>query len=150
MDKVIAALLAWTVSNSGYPTPSTPPALEYRPQADFAAEVCPQEAVHCALRAYYRDGTGTIVLHEAHRRLEDARSRGLLVHEIVHYFQDLSGRWGEKSCESWIGRESEAYRLQPPYLVSQGASPFTLRMPILDSARCPADAHTSMGATTRR
>ena len=149
-DTVIAALLAWTVSNSGYPMPSTPPALEYRTPAGFAAEVCPQEAVHCAPRAYYRDGAGTIVLHEAHRSLEDAGSRGLLVHEIVHYLQDLSGRWGEKSCESWIGREREAYRLQRLYLVSQGANPFTLGMPILNEARCPADARTSMGATTRR
>jgi hypothetical protein len=150
MDTVIAALLIWTVSNSGYPMPSAPPALEYRAQADFAVEVCPQEAVHCAPSAYYRDGAGTIVLDEAHQHLDGPRSRGLLVHEIAHYLQDLSGLWGEKSCESWIGREREAYRLQLLYLVSQGVSPFTLRMPILDEARCPADARTSLGASTRR
>jgi hypothetical protein len=149
MDKVIAVLLAWTVSNSGYPTPSEPPALEYRARADFAEEVCPAEAVHCVPRAYYRDGARTIVLHEAYRGLEDARARGLLVHEMVHYLQDLSGGWGEKTCQNWMRRESEAYRLQLLYLVSQGANPFSLKMPILSDTHCPPVAQIPPAAIRR-
>jgi hypothetical protein len=149
MDKVIAALLAWTVSNSGYPMPPGPPALEYRSRPNFAEAVCPPEALHCVPRAYYRDGARTIVLHEAYRGLGNARARGLLVHEIVHYLQDLSGGWGDKSCETWVEREREAYRLQLLYLVSEGGNPFTLRMPILNKAHCPAVADTPSAATPR-
>lgn len=135
MADVIAALLAWTVANSTYAMPPKPPLLEYRAQPVFAEQVCPPEAVHCAPRGYYTDGTGTIVLEEAYRDLAQVRARALLVHEMVHYLQDVSGRFGEKDCASWLDREREAYRLQLLYLVAQGGNPFALRLPALGPCR---------------
>lgn len=129
MDTLIATLIAWAVANSQYPAPERPPAVEFRATAYFAEEVCPRDKVHCAPRGYYEDGSGQIVLHDSQQDLGVVNARAILLHEIVHYLQDSSGQWGEKTCESWVAREHEAYRLQLLYMVSQGANPFSHAMP---------------------
>jgi hypothetical protein len=135
MDQFVAALLAWAVANSGYEAPLRPPAIEYRSEEFFAA-ACPAEAVHCATRGFYVDGTATIILHDSHRDLSEVRARAMLVHEIVHYLQDRSGRWGDRTCQSWVEREHEAYRLQLLYMVHEGANPFSHAMPPLGALGC--------------
>ena len=136
MTELMATLLSWAVANSGYEMPAQSPAIEYRDQSFFTAEACPVGAVHCTTRGFYADGTNTIILHEEHRDLGDVRARALLVHELVHYLQDLSGDWGEKTCRSWVAREHQAYRLQLLYMVHEGANPFSHAMPPLGAIGC--------------
>jgi hypothetical protein len=136
MTELIAALLTWAVANSGYQMPAHPPTIAYRDQRFFAAEACPDSAVHCTTRGFYTDGSDTIVLHETHRDLGDVRARAILVHEIVHFLQDRSGKFGEKTCESWVAREHQAYRLQLLYMVHEGANPFSHAMPPLGALGC--------------
>ncbi len=133
MTKLLAALLAWTAANSSYEPPARPPTVEYR-SARFFLETCPGE-VHCSTRGYYEDGTGTIVLHESHQHRDDVRARSILVHEIVHYLQNVSGRWGEKTCESWVAREHEAFRLQMLYIASRTGN-LSIFMPPLSTELC--------------
>lgn len=117
MKDIVASLLAWIVSNSAYDAPATLPELEFQAAEAFAEHVCSGKA-NCAARGYYVDGTGRVVVHEAYRGLESVQQRALVLHELVHYLQDLSGRYGgEKTCDIWIERETEAFRLQIRYTV---------------------------------
>lgn len=136
MDEIIAALLAWTISNSGYPAPSAPPIIDYQAQAFFEQRACPKASVHCSTRGFYVDGSRTIVLHEDYRRLDDLKARAMLVHEMVHFLQDQAGTFGTKTCEVWVEREHEAYRLQFLYFSTHGGNPYQHRMPSFSASRC--------------
>ena len=136
MNDLISILLSWTIAQSGYPAPIDAPSVEFLPPTEFAEQVCPNSA-QCTVRGYYADGSEKIILHEELRDLKkNRRARAMLVHEIVHYLQDRSGRWGEKTCQIWIEREREAYRIQLFYLASQGVHPSLLLMPPFDMEQC--------------
>lgn len=139
MDAVIARLLAWAVAHSGYPAPAQPPSVEYRPAAYFVEHVC-DGRTQCAVQAVYLEETRTIIISSAVRDLPDLRTRSLIVHEIVHDLQQLSGRWRDKSCETWVEREHEAFRLQFQYFAAHGGNPFSHSMPVLDRMQCEQDA----------
>ena len=136
MNEIVAALFVWTVNNSGYAAPPDPPVIEYRDQAFFDERACPPASVHCSARGFYEDGSNIIVLHESYRALDGVKARALLVHEMVHFLQDRSGEFGTKTCEVWVEREHEAYRLQFLYFSTHGGNPFQNRMPALSKARC--------------
>ena len=38
------------------------------------------------------------------------------MHELVHYLQDISGKFDYKSCEDYVFKEREAYSIQRQYL----------------------------------
>ncbi|MCB1811392.1 MAG: hypothetical protein KDK04_06675 [Candidatus Competibacteraceae bacterium] len=136
MNEIIASLMAWAVSQSGYSAPPVLPVIEYLPTQAFVEQVCPHSA-QCTVRGYYADGSKTIVLDESLRELkQNRRARAMLVHEMVHYLQDRSGRWGAKTCQTWIEREREAYRAQLRYLATQGVHPTLLLMPPFNVAKC--------------
>jgi hypothetical protein len=136
MKDLIIALTTWIAANSPYDIPQDFPVIEYQPAAVFEASSC-TNTIHCATRAYYEDGTGKIVLHEVYRDTENARARSMLVHEIVHYLQDINGHPDnyKKTCEIWLEREQEAFRLQYLYLVKETGN-YHLYMPVLDAAKC--------------
>lgn len=134
-NELIAGMVAWAVANTGFAAPAQLPIVEFQPTAHFE-RACRPDTVHCTTRAYYVDGSGTIVLHSSLEHMDDARTRAILMHEIVHYLQDLSGEFGAKTCESWVAREHQANRLQLSYLVAEGANPFSHAMPPLDVAMC--------------
>ena len=137
---IVAVLMAWAVAHSGYSAAPDLPRIEFLPTQAFIEQVCPQHA-QCTVKGYYADGSQTIVLHESLRDLKrNRRARAMLVHEIVHYLQDRSGRWGPKTCQSWIEREREAYRVQLRYLATQGAHPSRLLMPPFDVTQCRAES----------
>lgn len=136
MNDLIATLLAWVMAQSGYTIAVDSPAIEFLPTQAFVEQVCPRHA-QCTVLGYYADGTGKIVLHDSLRDLHhDRRARAMLVHELVHYLQDHSGRWHMKDCRTWIEREREAYRAQLFYLASQGVHPSLLLMPPFDKSQC--------------
>ncbi len=139
MSDLIIGLLAWAVAQTAYAPPPSAPDIVYQPQAALAAAVCPAEGDRCAPRAYYGDGSGTVVMHETFRHSRGLRVRAILVHELVHYLQDLSGRWPQMTCRSWAERETEAYRMQGEYLVAHGVSRAAIAMPRFDTAQCSDD-----------
>jgi len=139
MSDLIIGLLAWAVAHTAYVPPPSAPDIVYQPQAALAAAVCPTEGESCEPRAYYGDGSGTVVMRESFRQSRGLRVRAILVHELVHYLQDLSGRWPKMNCLSWAERETEAYRMQGEYLVAHGVSRGAIAMPRFDTAQCRDD-----------
>lgn len=124
-QEVIAALLSWAVMLSGYPAPVRPPTIEYAPHAYFVRQACGGR--ECGAIGWY-DNHGTIYID---RRLEDqdtAFTRGLMVHEIVHYLQDLSGRYDPTSCADHHRREREAYAVQREFIARAYGQAAFLRM----------------------
>ncbi len=144
MSDLIIGLLAWAVAHTAYAPPPSAPAIVYQPQAVLVAAVCSAKGDHCAPRAYYGDGSETIVMRASFRRSRSMRARAILVHELVHYLQDLSGRWPEMSCLSWAERESEAYRAQGEYLAARGVPRAVIAMPRFDLAQCRDDTTTDV------
>ena len=55
-------------------------------------------------------------------------TRSMLVHEMVHYLQDLSGRYDNSSCDDHARREREAYAIQREYGIKASGSVLYIRM----------------------
>ena len=60
----------------------------------------------------------------------DVMTRSMLVHEIVHYLQDLSGKFDNANCEDHARREREAYAIQREYGIRASGSVLFIRMVI--------------------
>ena len=116
MDKIemINVLLSWTVYLSSYSLPETPPSLEYKPQSFFVEHACLGNE-KCRVAGWY-DDHGTIFIDDRTESNNDAMTRSLIVHEIAHYLQDISGKFDVESCENHLVREREAYSIQRQYL----------------------------------
>jgi hypothetical protein len=136
MDKteLIAVLLSWTVHLTSYPSPPEPPNLEYQPREFFVQHAC-RGHERCQVAAWY-DNNGTIYLDDRITDLMDPIVRSVIVHELVHYLQDLSGKFDERSCQDHLAREREAYAIQRIY-INRIAGRFAATYPVY--APCPAD-----------
>jgi len=77
----------------------------------------------CAIRAIYNDlNPGVIQIDEKFKDNIDGYMKSIIVHEMVHYLQDLSGRWddmykleGVLLCQERSFRQREAYMAQDKY-----------------------------------
>ncbi|MCZ6803265.1 MAG: hypothetical protein O7D86_04845 [Proteobacteria bacterium] len=65
--------------------------------------------------AWYND-KGIIFLDDRLQGNTDAYTRSVVVHELVHYLQDISGEYDEIDCNLHVKREREAYSVQRQYL----------------------------------
>ena len=132
---MMASIWNWVIAQSSYDAPRTCPRIEFRSAEFFTENLCPSGAYHCGVGGYYQDSSGTIIIRNDHL-LDDERVRAVLAHEFIHYLQDQSGIWREKSCRNKILREREAYGLQQSYLVAHHGNPFGIRIPVLDESLC--------------
>ncbi len=112
--KMITVLLSWTVHLTSYPHPEAPPELEYRSHEFFVENVCLGQK-KCRVAGWY-DDNGTIFLDERVKGNDDAMTRSLIVHELVHYLQNISGKFDPESCDDHNRRQREAYSVQRQYL----------------------------------
>ena len=112
--QLLAVLLSWTVSLSSYTHPGTPPEIVFKNHDFFVAEACGGNS-RCEAVAWYNND-GTIFLDERLRGHTDAYTRSVVVHELAHYLQDLSGDYSEMDCNLHAKREREAYSIQRQYL----------------------------------
>lgn len=112
--KLIAVLLSWTVNLSNYPHPDKAPELLYKSHQFFVDTACDGQK-KCDVLAWY-DNKGTIFLDDRIKENTDAYTRSVVVHELVHYLQDLSGQYNEMDCNLYAKREREAYSVQRQYL----------------------------------
>ena len=131
--ELLAVLLSWAVSLSGYSNPETMPEIQYESNKFFQGQAC-NNVKKCQVVAWYND-KGIIFLNEKLNRLEDPIVRSVIVHELTHYLQDLSGKFNELSCENHAAREREAYSIQRTYL-NRIAGRFAATYPVY--APCPA------------
>jgi hypothetical protein len=111
---LLTVLLSWTISLSSYPHPHEVPEINYQPQQFFVDNACAGNK-KCRAAAWY-DDKGTIFLHERIKGNTDAVTRSVVVHELVHYLQDLSGEYKKVDCDLYAKREREAYAVQRTYI----------------------------------
>jgi hypothetical protein len=129
MTEMIAVLLSWAVTLSGYAEPDKPPELEYKTHAFFIDRACGGQA--CKAVGWYNDA-GVVYLDQRLRGKDDVFIRSLIVHEFVHYLQHLSGKFDSHSCADQIQREREAYAIQRTYVAEAHGQPqFQLMRPPL-------------------
>ncbi len=112
--KLIAVLLSWTVNLSSYPHPGQAPEIIYKPHQFFIETVCKGHK-KCRAVAWY-DNKGIIYLDDRMKNNTDAFTRSVVVHEMVHYLQDISGNYENMDCNLHTKREREAYSVQRQYL----------------------------------
>ena len=127
--ELILYLLSWAVFYTGYPMPDEPPTIIYVPHSYFVIKMCnnyESAAEPCRVRAMYSDyDTGILWLDRAYNvENPTAGIKSIVVHEMVHYLQDLSGdykgmdNWPQgRQCVARVRRQIEAYIVQDKYML---------------------------------
>lgn len=112
-------LVAWIGEHSNYNVPESAPEIQHVTQAVLASKACNR---NCAIRGWYpsnqRKGHEIIYLVKNLNPAIDLNSRGILLHELVHYVQDYNQAFinGEDSPKVVFAyREMEANRLENLY-----------------------------------
>jgi hypothetical protein len=113
-DNLIAILLGWTASLSGYPYTHDLPLIEFKSHDFFVEHACLGNT-KCSVAAWYNDH-GTIYIDETLKNNDDAITDSVIVHELVHYLQDLNNKYDALNCQDHLIREREAYGIQRQYL----------------------------------
>lgn len=122
MDTLVAALLRFAVSLTGYPEPATPPPVQLVP-----AQRMPCTCIGVMLYPSVVPAYGHPIVLPARILLQDSvdlhgtHGASILLHELVHLLQASEGAVGFGS-PAWHAREREAYRVQQRFLLRHGAS----------------------------
>jgi hypothetical protein len=113
LDQVVKQLTRAIDRLARYRVPKEAPKIYRIPHAELENYVC---GTHCAIRAWYKPGDG-IFLDESLQPETNLFHRSILLHELVHYFQDMSGEYANMdACDRWFHREIDAYTVQNRYL----------------------------------
>lgn len=76
----------------------------------------------CAVLGTYRPGEG-IYLDERLSPENSLFDRSVLLHELVHYLQEMNGELSDmRPCDRWYHREQEAYAIQKNFLMLVGSA----------------------------
>jgi hypothetical protein len=112
---LLPVLLSWAAHLSHYPMPEEMPQIVFEPHAFFVERVCAGK--ECNAVGWYND-EHIIYIDEKYRLDDDSFATSLVVHELTHYLQHLSGRFDSPFCADSLQREREAYEVQNDYIVS--------------------------------
>jgi hypothetical protein len=104
---------------AGYPIPDTLPEVHRVPAQTLSEKICRRP---CPVKAFYHPDMG-IYIDETLRIAENVYDRSILLHELVHYVQRTSGKFGAVSgfCNRKSAEELEAYKIQNLYLARERA-----------------------------
>jgi hypothetical protein len=104
---------------SGYPIPDTLPEVHVVPPTQIHSMLC--KGKPCGIKAFYLPDRG-IFVSDTVDPSQDTFARSILLHELVHHVQHLSGRFDRigDQCDRWFSKEREAYQVQNAYLQDQG------------------------------
>lgn len=126
MNELLAVLLSWAVTLSGYPAPSQPPEIVKVPHSFFVDNACGGQ--ECKVYGWYAGGR-KLYLDERMDPDRDLLAASVVVHEMVHYLQYLARKgampangaaFGEPVCPDAIAMEREAYAAQREFLLRYG------------------------------
>jgi len=113
LEEVVKTLSRAIDRLARYRVPKDPPNIYRVPHAELENYVC---GTHCSIRAWYKPGDG-IFLDEGLKPETNLFHRSILLHELVHYFQDRAGEYASMDdCDRWFHREIDAYTIQNRYL----------------------------------
>jgi hypothetical protein len=117
--ELMPALVAALDQLSKYHRPVALPEVIRVPHERIEELVCNAK---CAALAVYRPGEG-IYLDDKLKPETDLFARSILLHELVHYAQDMSDEHGDmRPCMRWYQREQEAYAIQKIFLFTTGSA----------------------------
>jgi hypothetical protein len=118
LEQVVKQLTVAIDRISRHRPPKVAPAVHRVSHAELEAYVCEQ---NCAIKAWYKPGEG-IFLDNSLQPETNVFDRSILLHEMVHYFQDMSGYYRDANpCDRWLQRELDAYEVQNRYLMAIGS-----------------------------
>ena len=123
--------MQWAVALTGYEYPTEMPTIVYAQHSHFVETICEGEDTKrnpCDARAYYNDkDDARIYLNTKYFDINgewEPYERSIILHEMVHYLQDMSGRWDgyqdwedSKLCQVREYRQREAYEAQDEYMI---------------------------------
>lgn len=116
--QLLPALLSAIRQLSKYPVPAELPQLYRVSQERLQELACSGK---CAILGSFQPGTG-IFLDERLKPETSLFDRSVLLHELVHYVQELNGELSDlRPCERWYHREQEAYAIQKNFLMLVGS-----------------------------
>jgi hypothetical protein len=119
-EELIPSLLESLNQLSKYPKPARLPAV-LRVSRDRLEAIGCAGKKPCGVLAIYRPEAG-IYLDERLDPEANLFDRSVLLHELVHYLQDLHGERSDmRPCERWYYREVEAYAIQKQFLMLVGS-----------------------------
>jgi hypothetical protein len=119
MDELYAIFLSWAVTITGYPAPDHKPTIVLVPHSYLEQVAC--KGQHCKVVGWFPPGE-KIYLDERLDAKDDLFASSIVVHEMVHYLQHRSGKFGgvPYSCRDSLAMEREAYQAQREYLLRYG------------------------------
>lgn len=118
MNELYGALMSWAIMLTGYAPPAQIPQVIMVPQSHLRHVACEGRA--CKVIGWFPPGT-RIFLDDRLDPQNNLFASSVLVHEMVHYLQQQSGRYGARySCEDAVTMEREAYAAQREFLVRYG------------------------------
>lgn len=110
-------LVRTAVRMSKYRKPAALPMVSRMPRPVLESLACP-EGTRCGVSAMYEPTRGILIAEDL-RPETNLFHRSILLHEIVHYLQEVGHELSAMAaCERWYQRELEAYALQKQYLQS--------------------------------
>lgn len=117
LTQLIGELFVAIHALSSYAIPDVYPPVYRVTLSEMQERVCRGP---CQVRGFYVPEQG-IFINEALDLERDVVARSVLLHELVHYAQDASGRFERLStpCDRWYAKEHEAYNIQNAYLREQ-------------------------------
>lgn len=120
LSSLVAELFATIQLLTGYPPPTVPPQVHRVPQADISLQFCHGP---CQIKAVY-DPTLGVFIDEKLDVHNNVFARSILLHELVHHVQSVSGRFdlGDSECSRRNTAEQEAYFVQNRYLMEMNDS----------------------------
>ena len=132
MDGLVIGLMTWICALTGYAIPATPPNVQFVTTQFIRDTMC--EGRECRIMGMYLHGD-TIYLAMDLDVNNDVYSTSILLHELVHYAQEQSGRFPDRDCPTWLAEEREAYAVQAAWL-RQRNMPFPMRRQIPSGDFC--------------
>jgi hypothetical protein len=128
-DRLVSDLLAALDQITKYRIPETHPL----PGSLVQQYACQKP---CGALAVYRAGEG-VYLDESMEPETNVFARSVLLHELVHYVQDMNKELVDvRECERWYRREQEAYALQKRFLEIVGSQ---IRVAYSQGQACDSD-----------
>ena len=120
LTRLVAELLVAVATLSGYPLPSRQSDVVMIPHEELEQAACGRP---CRVFGWSPPGA-TIYLDDRLDLGGDLFARSILVHELTHYLQQESGRFGNRrNCGEWMQREREAYLVQYRWLAHEQGAP---------------------------
>ena len=117
MNELIAILMSWAVTLSGYSPPAAMPQILAVSPTYLQTAAC--NGGPCKVMGWFPPGN-TIYLDQRLDPYDNLLASSVVVHEMVHYLQYLKAGGLPPACEDVIALEREAYGVQREYLLRYG------------------------------